>query len=130
MHLSEAMRLGAMLKPQAFEELWVNGGSCAMGAAAAGFRAMAAADPAHWVVLDAAGEVDAVTGAVVAAGAGATRLVTSVWDGVVGQGAVPSNGCGPAAADPVHAYLFVGPPGLHQGPRRPGVRRAGADGCR
>ena len=33
---------------------------------AAGFRAMAAADPAHWVVLDAAGEVDAVTAAVVA----------------------------------------------------------------
>lgn len=33
MRLSEAIRLGAMLKPQAFGGLFKNGGSCALGAA-------------------------------------------------------------------------------------------------
>lgn len=33
MQLSTGIRLGAMLKPQAFGELWVRGGSCALGAA-------------------------------------------------------------------------------------------------
>ena len=31
--LSEAIRLGAMLKPQAFGDYWADGGSCAIGAA-------------------------------------------------------------------------------------------------
>lgn len=33
MRLSEAIRLGAMMKPQAFGDLWKGGGSCALGAA-------------------------------------------------------------------------------------------------
>jgi hypothetical protein len=34
--LSEAMRLGAKIRPQAFGMLWMGGGSCALGAAAEG----------------------------------------------------------------------------------------------
>lgn len=33
MRLSEAIRLGAMMRPQVFGEYYVDGGSCAMGAA-------------------------------------------------------------------------------------------------
>lgn len=46
MKLSEAIRLGAMLKPQAFGHYWVDGGSCAIGAAcdAAGVGALGVAE--------------------------------------------------------------------------------------
>lgn len=33
MRLSEAIRLGAMMKPQCYFDFWLGGGSCAMGAA-------------------------------------------------------------------------------------------------
>ena len=33
MKLSEAIRLGSMMKPQAFRAFYINGGSCALGAA-------------------------------------------------------------------------------------------------
>ena len=72
---------------------------------AAGFRAMAAADPARWVVVDADGDVESVADRVRAALDGWSAAVSSVWDDVVGQPAAVAR-LTAAAAAPVHAYLL------------------------
>ena len=74
----------------------------------AGYRTMAASDPQRWRVVDASGDPDAC-GSPSARRTG-RRAVTSVWDHVVGQpGAVTRLRA--SVTTPVHAYLFVGPPG-------------------
>ena len=96
-----------------------------------GFLAQAAADPDRWLVVDGTEEVGALTARIVAARAGTPRRpaageagdrrratsapavghpAAELFDGLVGQeDAVAALRA--AAANPVHAYLFVGPIG-------------------
>lgn len=55
MKLSEAIRLGSLLKPQAFGDMWVGVGSCAFGAAydAAGITITTTEASDIWPWLDA-----------------------------------------------------------------------------
>ena len=83
-----------------------------------GFRAMAAADPDRWIVVS----TDRTTAR--GRGRGARRrhrppprvgdarasVTMTVWDAVIGQ-PVAVAALARAARAPVHAYLFVGPPG-------------------
>ena len=76
-----------------------------------GFAAMAAADPDHWAVVDASRSVADVATDDPGDRPGAVRdLMASIWDAVVGQPRAVER-LARAAAQPVHAYLFVGPSG-------------------
>ena len=80
---------------------------------------MAAADPEHWIVVDASGDVDTVFARVRAAAAEPWRDDRSApWRTLTRACGTTSSGSPAAVAqlrraatDPVHAYLFVGPPG-------------------
>ena len=98
------------------------------GRVIAGYRALAAADPGRWEVVDGSGPVDVVAEAVatvVAERLGVGGRVASGRDRhrrgrPVGRGRRPAGGRGPApgggARAPVHAFLLVGPGGAASGP--------------
>ena len=84
---------------------------------------MAAADPERWVVIDGArrsiaGRRRRRPGRGARARPCATECARP--SGTASSGSRRGRAAAAAAADPVHAYLFVGPPGMHQARRRPG----------
>ena len=80
-----------------------------------GFRAMAAADPERWIVVATDGAAPTTVGHRVRAAVRERLAVrpTSIEHGLGRRRrpAAPWPTCAAAAAHPVHAYLFVGPPG-------------------
>ena len=81
----------------------------------AAFLAMAAADPAHYLVVDARLPVDEIAAAVrarVTPLLGQAKRQMTVWDNLVGQAqAIEAMQAAAAGRGMSHAWLFTGPPG-------------------